>query len=280
MNMRVFYNRFYEDFMMPSRLSEFKSLLKLAISYDYEIVSIGYCWELMRSGKLCSDCRYLIIRHDIDTDIRTAKAMWAIEQDMGIKTSYFFRLSTIDVEFMQNINSSGAEASYHYEELSTAIKAFGLSTRGQIDNAMSYIRKLFRSNLARLREQTGLPMQVVASHGDWANRRTNTYNWELLTDQQFRSDLSIELEAYDDIFRKHIPLKITDSTHPTYWKPISLNAALSQKVSMIHALFHPRHWCSSPLENFIDDIKRLHEQHLYNKRSSASSLDSDMFSSG
>jgi hypothetical protein len=64
----------------------------------------------------------LVHRHDIDSDLRTARKMFALEVKHGVQASYYFRLSTLDYGFMRDIEAAGGEASYHYEEVATYAK--------------------------------------------------------------------------------------------------------------------------------------------------------------
>mgnify|MGYP006145381963 CR=1 FL=1 len=67
----------------------------------------------------------LVHRHDIDTDLPTARRMFALEQKHGVRASYYFRLSTLDFGLMRDIERYGSEASYHYEEIATYANAVG-----------------------------------------------------------------------------------------------------------------------------------------------------------
>ena len=116
------WHRIYSDFLMPSRLDDYKKLLKIALDSGYKIDSIAGFYEKIETHKIDSKKRYLILRHDIDTDIKTAMEMWNIERSMGVISSYYFRLSTFDVNLMQEISKSGGEASYHFEEVATFAK--------------------------------------------------------------------------------------------------------------------------------------------------------------
>src|SRR6185369_13900595 len=141
--------------------------------------------------------RVLILRHDIDTDPRTAGAMWALERERGIVSSYFFRLSTVDVHLMRTIAAAGGDAGYHFEELATIAKAARLRTAEEVRARLPEARDRFAVNLDRLRRQTGLPLRIAASHGDFVNRAVGVNNTEILDDPAFRESVGIELEAYD-----------------------------------------------------------------------------------
>ena len=88
-----------------------------------------------------------------------------------MESSYFFRLSTLAPALMAEIAAGGGEASYHYEELSWVAKRRRLRSRSDALRALPEARDRFAENLQTLRMKTGLPMRVVASHGDFVNRR-------------------------------------------------------------------------------------------------------------
>ena len=74
--MRRIRNRIYSDFVMRSRLPAYGQLLELALDAGYRICSVGEAWRLITAGGLVPTDRYIVLRHDVDTDPRTAAAMW------------------------------------------------------------------------------------------------------------------------------------------------------------------------------------------------------------
>lgn len=248
--------RIYGDFFMASRLDNYRTLLRQVLDHGYQICSVGLFWNCLKNMKLSLDAKYFILRHDVDTDIATARAMLEIEQALGVSSSYFFRLSTIDFGLMGEIQSSKGEASYHYEELATVSKQKCLRTREDILREMPYIRQVFKKNLNRLRRESGLPMTVVASHGDFINRKVKAYNWEILEDKTLRSEVNIELEVYDESFSRHVSSRHSDTLYPTFWKPSDPLRFVHIGSPVICVLVHPRHWRANPKENLFDDAKR------------------------
>ena len=213
-------SRLYSEFMMKSRLEEHRCFLAFAIGCGYEVCSIPHFWRLTERGRIQPMDKLLILRHDIDTDIETTRAMWRVERELGIKTSYFFRLSTVDLPLMREIEACGGSVGYHFEELATAAKRKGLKTREQVMEELPYMRDLFERNLTELRDQTQLPLRFVASHGDFANRRLGVPNWVILRDAAFRDRMNIELGAYDEACMRHVQSRHSDDKpYPTYWKP-------------------------------------------------------------
>ena len=150
-------NRVYCDFMIRSRLKEYRCFLAFAIGRGYEVCSIPHFWRLTERGRIQPMDKLLILRHDIDSDIETTRAMWRVERELGIKSSYFFRLSTVDVPLMQELEACGGSVGYHFEELATVAKHRGLKTREQAMEDLPYMRDLFERNLTRLRDQTSFP---------------------------------------------------------------------------------------------------------------------------
>ena len=112
-------DRVYADVLMPSRLGTYAGFLGTALEAGYKVMGVGSFW---RAGEARDQTRrVLVLRHDVDTDPRTAAAMWRADQRLGIDSSYFFRLATLDADLAVRIASAGGEASYHYEELATII---------------------------------------------------------------------------------------------------------------------------------------------------------------
>jgi hypothetical protein len=257
------WNRVYADFLMPSRLDAYRSLLEAAQRAGYRVMAIEQFWRLHREGAVSPTQRYLILRHDVDTDPRTAGAMWQLERALGVDGTYFFRLSTLDPALMAAIGEAGGEASYHYEELAAVAKDRRSRTREDALRHLPEARDLFRSNLGRLRSATGLPMHVVASHGDFVNRKLGIPNWVILADRAFRRDVGVELEAYDDELMAQLPVRSTDTAPPRCWIPDDPLAAIAMGEPVVYVLVHPRHWRVDRAGNARDDLRRLWEGAAY-----------------
>lgn len=252
-------DRVYSDFLMRSRLGLYRAFLETALGGDYEIVSIEALWRLIVGPGLDPARRYLALRHDVDTDHATAAAMWRIDRDLGVRSSYYFRLSTLAPALMADIASSGCEVSYHYEELATVAKRRGLRTRADVERHLPEAKAEFARNLASIRSTTGLPMPVVSSHGDFVNRRLGVANWALLADTAFREAVGVEAEAYDDALLGRFTSRYSDMPYPRYWTPLDPTPALRAAHPFVFVLVHPRHWRVARVENLRDDVRRAVE---------------------
>lgn len=251
--------RIFANFFMPDRLGIYHSLLQRLLDHEYRILSLAEFSRLLKSGGLRSDLKFVVLRHDVDTDPRTARRLWDIELKSEVRSSYYFRRSTVDIALMRDIEASGCEASYHYEELATLAKARHFTRREQVEAAMPYLRESFRSNLTRLRQATTLPMITVASHGDFMNRKLGIPNQVILQDLQFRRDLNIVLEAYDSSLMQRITTCCSDSMYPQFWDYGNPDEAMQRGDKRLHILIHPRQWHANVWINVRDDALRFYE---------------------
>ena len=254
---RIAWNRIYSDYLMPSRLGAYECLLEAALGAGYRIVSVERFWSLVVADELNTSGRYLILRHDMDTDSRAAVGMWQIEQALGAEGSYFFRRSTVHLPFMRAIADSGSHASYHYEELASLARARHARTAADALDLVPEAQDAFRRNLEGLRAATGLPMRVVASHGDFVNRKLGIANTVLLADAHFRARVGVDLETYDDALVSCFSSRHSDTLHPRHWIPDSPLAAITKGLPVIHVLVHPRHWQVRRIASARDDAARL-----------------------
>ncbi len=262
MDLRTVRDRVVADFFMASRLEAYEALLRHAIDHGYAIVPIGRYWELARGDGVPGQ-RYLLLRHDIDTDPGTARSMWEIEARLGVRGSFFFRLSTLDVGLMQAIDARGGEASYHYEELATVAKDRRPRTTAAARALIPEARERFAVNIARLRRVTGLPMSVVASHGDFLNRRLEVKNTEILADPAFRGSMGVRLETYDESFLQTVTSYHRDLLYPDQWMHGDPYSAIDRGERVVYLLIHPRSWQADRMGNLRDDVARIREDVAY-----------------
>ena len=250
------WTRMYADFFRPDRLQEYREFLDLAAANHYTFHSVISFYRDMQAPQPQKSRKRLVLRHDVDTDVKTAKAIWEIEQKAGARSSFYFRLSTVDASLMQAIERSGSEASYHYEELATVVKRRGL--RGEdVMRCLPCIQAEFRQNLLALRARTGLPMQTVASHGDFMNRRLGMSNTMLVPPGPMRGELGILVEAYDDAAMSTVTLRCCDGVR---WRPCDPTDGLRRGEHTIYVLTHPKHWRTNRIENLLVGGLRLCEE--------------------
>ena len=255
--LRTAVNRLYSDYLMPSRLRHYEALLQQARHEGYRQTSVRAWLASLRGGR-AGGGRVLVHRHDIDTDLATARRMFALEQKHGVRASYYFRLSTLDFGLMRDIERYGSEASYHYEEIATYAKQAHLKHPDQVRQRMDEIRAQFEQNFHRIEERLGSKIQTVASHGDFANRRLGMINCELLDDPALRARCGIVCESYDPELLSSFDVYISDRPHPQYFYPMPPQAALGTH-RRICLLTHPSQWRTNWAESSRHNLRRLVE---------------------
>jgi hypothetical protein len=252
-------NRIYYDYLVPSQFDRYEQLLRLAADAGYLQTSIRSFFSATHAQEPGPQ-KVLVHRHDIDTDVCTAKKIFAIEKRCGVQSSFYFRISTLDFKFMREIEEYGSEASYHYEEIATFAKKHHIRDRAEILARMPQIRAEFVSNFSSVESRFGIKMTTVASHGDFANRRLRLSNTEILADEAIRKHCGIACESYDKKLLKHFDVYISDSSRPApqYYYPTSPFEAIGRH-NRICFLTHPRQWETNWRENTKDNVIRLYE---------------------
>lgn len=253
--MNTILNRIYSDYLMPSRLAKYEALLRQASEAGYAQLSVRSFFRALGKPGL-ADGKVLVHRHDIDSDLRTARKLFAFEAKHGVAASYYFRLSTLDFGFMREIEAAGSEASYHYEEVADFAKRHQMRSGDEVRRYFPTIRAEFERNFARIADGLGAPMATVASHGDFANRRLMVLNHELLRDPGVRARCGIECESYDAALLANFDLYISDRRHPQYYYPSSPFEVLGRQ-RRICFLTHPVQWETNWLENTRCNLRRL-----------------------
>lgn len=254
--MRTFLNRIYSDYLMPSRLAEYDGLVQAARDCGYDQLSLRQF--VQRIPKDGPRPRTLVHRHDIDSDVRTAAKMFAIEVRHGITASYYFRLSTLDLGLMREIEAYGSEAGYHFEEVADFAKRHHLKSAHAVRARFADIREEFLRNFRRIEQALGSKIHTVASHGDFVNRRLNVINHEILLDRPFRARCGIVCEAYDADLLRRFDLYISDRPPPTYYHPLAPRAAFG-RYHCICLLTHPVQWETNWRASTRTNVRRLIE---------------------
>ena len=123
-----------------------------------------FCGKLSRNGiysiAACnvSDrlAGYLVLKHDVETNVRSAFRIAEIEHRYGHCGSYYVQINLLqdvgNIELLQKMQEMGHEISYHHDVMD--------SNRGDIGQAV----KEFEENRL-LFEKNGFPVLTVCQHG-------------------------------------------------------------------------------------------------------------------
>jgi hypothetical protein len=256
--------RVYRDYLQRERLAEFRRLVARALELGYETTTLSAFAERAAARDPAPRAPLLLLRHDVDSDVQRARRIWELERELGVTGSFFFRRSTWDLPLMRELVAAGCEVGYHYEELATLIKRHGAATAEQARALIGPARRRLRESLAELRAGSGLTLDVLASHGDFANRAVDVSNVELLADAAFRAEIGVRLEAYD--VEPHVDVRCTDGAGPRLWEPQDPKPALESGARVVELLVHPRAWGGAPAANARIDLERALDGARYRVR--------------
>ncbi len=125
----------------------------------------------------------IIIRHDVDKKPENSLKTAIIENELGIKGSYYFRTKpcSFNSEIILQIKNLGHEIGYHYESMDTQ--------KGDIDKAYDD----FKSNLAIINNIS--EVKTICMHGSPKSKHDNRLIW---SKYDYKS-LGILAEPYLDI---------------------------------------------------------------------------------
>lgn len=146
-----------------------------AIVKHYSTITMA---EYVEESKLPE--KFVLMRHDVDRMPRNALKIAEIEQELGIRSTYYFRSNNnvFHPEIIKKIEDMGHEIGYHYEVLSEA--------KGNYEKAI----KLFEYHLDKFTKICDV--KTICMHGRPLSKYDNRDLWKV---HDFR-DFGIVGEAY------------------------------------------------------------------------------------
>ena len=231
-----------------------------------------FCKDLYEAGRISipacevnsSKHGYIVLKHDVETDVSRALELASIEHKYGHRGSYYVQAYLMNqarnIDILKQMQKMGHEISYHYDVMD--------SQKGDIDKAIVEFednRKLFEDN--------GFPIITVCQHGNPVVERVGyTSNRDF-----FRSDKVEKL--YPDIADLMVNYKLKYHTDYIYYSdagrrfstifdPINNDRVNSddknikyedlkevfeaiQKDDNVILSTHPHRWCKSAIEYTI-----------------------------
>lgn len=246
--------RLYNDFFRPSKEDDYERILKTAKDYGYEFHTLLSLENYGGGNSQKQKC--LFLRHDIDTaDFKILKKMLFLEKKYGVRSSYYFRWNTINVELMKEIAEAGGEVSYHYEEIATYCYRHHITSKEKMLTHIEEIRDLFIEQYAKFKKKTAQPCLTIASHGDYMNTRFQYQNKELIN-ERVRETCGIVREAYDAEHMNLLTCRIADQVEGEYFTEKTI-AAIERGEPVLELLTHPRQWNSPIWVNLKEEIVRV-----------------------
>lgn len=165
---------------MDFTIRKYVQLLNKLAEKGYVFQTFEYFIEHSYESKI------VVLRHDVDRNPENALRFAFIENKLGIKASYYFRIGrkVFKEDIIKKIVTLGHEVGYHYEDLTIC--------KGIFENAIIH----FGRQLASFR--TIYPVRTICMHGSplskWDNRklweRYDYHNYGIIAEPYFDVDYS------------------------------------------------------------------------------------------
>jgi hypothetical protein len=223
-----------------SRWGEYRKLLQIAQRQGYAVLSLE-AW--LADPMLAAERPRLLLRHDVDQYPASALRMAAIEAELGVLSTWYFRWRTANPRVIETISAAGHAVGLHYETLTRELLRRGLGA-GDAESLIPEARELLRAELHAFAQRFG-PVRSTCPHGDTS--LPGVHNGVLLLDQDCAS-YGVRWDARAAMRSHPLDVWLTDrSAAAGRWKdrldPIDL---MIDRRSPILAVVHPNNWVSGP----------------------------------
>jgi hypothetical protein len=222
-----------------ARWSEYAEHLRAALRAGYQLVSLE---DWLARPELFQE-RTLVLRHDVDLNASSAWRISQIEKVLGLKSTFYFRWTTLDLSVIDRIRENGSHVGLHYETLTRYAIENRLRTSGAItSDVLGTCRQMLKEEIARFKSLVGI-CNSVAAHGDRRAHLIGHRNDELLKEQR-PGDYGILFNADDPKIVERLMCWVSDGDGaPQYWSAgISLPDAIASGHHLILFNTHPNHW--------------------------------------
>lgn len=217
-----------------ARWSHYREFLRLALANGYVVRSV----EDWFAGDPEEASPVLILRHDVDQAPRSVPPMLAIERELGIRSSWYFRWRTADPDVIDEVRSAGGRVGLHYETL-TRLALHDPSWSRPDDDQLSRAREILHDEIRAFGALFG-GLDGVCPHGD--TRVPGTDNRSLMRRQR-PAGYGARLDARE-VMRKRPPAYWL-SDRPAGWAPGARpGELLAARTSPLLCVVHPNNWMS------------------------------------
>lgn len=160
--------------MIDFTFATYRKLIKALLDGGFTIMPVRDFLESKPQGKV------IALRHDVDEQPQNALKMAAVEHNLDVCATYYFRRvpKSDHPDIIRQIAAMGHEIGYHYEDLS--------KTEGDMDKAI----ESFKANLEYFRQY--YPVKTVCMHGSSSSKYDNKDIWS----QAKLSDFGLIGEPY------------------------------------------------------------------------------------
>lgn len=235
----------------------------------------AFCCKLKRNGIVSITARevygqkgkYLVLKHDVETNVKRAGKMAAIEASYGHRGTYYVQAYLMNdpdnVKLLEEMKRAGHEISYHYDVLD--------SNKGDIEKAIVEFEKnkgIFETN--------GFVISTVCQHGNpMIERNGYASNRDFFRNSRVRSlypeisDIMVDFKQKADT--DYIYFSDAGRKFKMIFDPINNDITNSDEKNIIYddldavmeafssdkgniVSVHPHRWVSSATAHFIKNV--------------------------
>ncbi len=180
---------------MDFTLTVYKKLLESLISKGYSFIPLG---DYIESRANVDHNPFVILRHDVDRLPQNSLRTALIENSLGIKGTYYFRIvpESFNEEIIKEISGLGHKIGYHYEDVDLANREFKLNnpkTEISEEQLIDLSYKSFCKNLDKIRRVADI--KTICMHGSPLSKFDNKIIWKKYN----YKNLGIIAEPYLDL---------------------------------------------------------------------------------
>lgn len=226
--------------LAPGRWREYRRLLRGALDGGYRIVALD---RWVREDAPAAGPQ-LVLRHDVDQHPRSALAMAAIERELGVEATWYFRWRTADPGVVAALRETGATVGLHYETLSRIALERGLRDPEAIAAAIPEARAVLRAEVVAFERAHG-PIRSICAHGD--TRAPAVRNTDL-TRGVDPAAFGVDFDANDAMRGRDLARWLTDraGVRGGWSEDCEPDELFAARVSPVLCVVHPNNWVSGP----------------------------------
>ena len=225
--------------LSAARWGEYRSLLETALEHGYRVIGVEE-WVAGAS----EDGPLVALRHDVDQHPRSVLPMLAIERDLGLRSSWYFRWRTADAGVVRAAREAGGTVGFHYETLSRLALQSGARSPAQIDALLPRARSVLREEVAAFAALHG-PLRSICPHGD--SRLGMARNASLVQGRD-PAEFGAEFDVNEAMRGRGLAHWLTDRSRGEggWGDGAEPQQLLATGISPILCVVHPNNWSSGP----------------------------------